>query len=127
MASFACIAYVLERAADIMLGDFSLTPDQALIRAIWGDQPAPCGDCGEQERYQLAAHVVEVQYSHMIESDLVTYLSDIPRGSARSAAREMARLFRQVGGRAHLEGDDLDKVARLMWEQPHGVEPARCP
>ncbi|MGN9845887.1 hypothetical protein ACTMTI_47990 [Nonomuraea sp. H19] len=74
--------------------------------------------------------MVELQYSEMTGDSHGTHLSDIPRGSARSAAREMARLFRQVSqgcGQPQVQGDDLGKVARLMWEQAHGIELARCP
>lgn len=127
MASFACIAFTLERAADMMLGDLELRLDSALTRAIWDGQPSTCGNCGEHERYAVAAGVVEIQYSEVLGSDTGTDLSDIPRGSARSAARQVALLFRQVGDGPHVESDDLDKVARLMWEQARGVELTRCP
>ncbi|MEV0236911.1 hypothetical protein [Nonomuraea sp. NPDC050786] len=128
MASFACIAYVLERAADIMLGDLTLDADSALTRAIWGCQPAACDDCGQKERYGVAARAVELHYSDVTYSEPASMgLADIPRGSARSAAREVARLFRQVGDREHLEGEDLEELALRMWGLARGVELARCP
>ncbi|TYB71205.1 hypothetical protein FXF51_01855 [Nonomuraea sp. PA05] len=132
MVSFACIAYVLERAADIMLGDHGLDPEQALTRAIWGDQPAHCDDCGQQARYQVAARALELHYASATFStfDGLTSVdvAHIPTGSARSTAREVARLFRQVEDWSHqnVEGSDLDEVAQAMWGQAHAVELARC-
>ncbi|SEU46501.1 hypothetical protein [Nonomuraea wenchangensis] len=126
MASFVCVAYVLERAADIMLGDLSLSLEQALTRTIWSGQPANCDDCDQQERYRIAAHVVELYYSDVTYAEPAsTGLADIPRGSARSAAREVARLFRQVGDGEHLEGDDPEELALRMWGLARGVELVR--
>jgi hypothetical protein len=127
MASFACIAFTLERAADMMLGGLELRLDSALTRVVWDGQPSTCDDCGDHERFAVAARAVEIQYSDVLGSDIGTDLSDIPRGSARGAARQVALLFRQVGDGPHLEGDDVDKVALLMWEQARGVALARCP
>ncbi|MCF6467371.1 hypothetical protein FAF44_02940 [Nonomuraea sp. MG754425] len=126
MASFVCIAYVLERAADVMLGDLDLSLDAALTRAVWGGQPATCNDCGQKERFGVAARAVELHYSDVTYTEPAsTGLADIPRGSARSAAREVARLFRQVGDREHLEGDDPEELGLRMWGLARGVEMVR--
>jgi hypothetical protein len=119
MASFAHLAYVLERAADIMLGDHDLDLNEALARAVWGHQPASLGDVTDAEAadWYIARRVTEIQF-------------EACPTSVRSAARHMAELFHRIdaaGDRPHVEGDDLDKVALLMWEQAHRVELAGCP
>lgn len=119
MASFAHIAYVLERAADIMLGDHDLDLNEALARAIWGRRPTSLVDVTDSEMndWYVARRVTEIQ-------------RDASPASARSAVRHVADLFHRIdyrGGQPHVEDDNPDKVARLMWEQAHGVELAGCP
>lgn len=134
MASFAHLAHVLDVAADIMLGDHSLDPEEALRRAIWGNQAFPA-EGQDVKTFYLASRIVEIeerfryQEATGIDPD-ATYVSEILPTMARSAARSLAVLFRRIdsgGGRPRVEGDDLDEVARLMWERAHGVELARCP
>jgi hypothetical protein len=133
MASFAHLAYVLERAADIMLGDHSLNPEEALIRAIWGDQPAPAEDGPDVETLYVASRIVELEerfrYSEAFGIDPdVTHVSEILPTTARTAARHVAELFHRIDfgpDHPHVVGDDLDKVARLMWAQAYGVVLAR--
>ncbi|MEV4079713.1 hypothetical protein AB0J43_05410 [Nonomuraea fuscirosea] len=116
MASFAHLAYVLERTADIMLGDHSLVPAEALRRAIWGYGPAAPPTESEMDDWYIARRVIDMQ-------------CDISGTSVRNAARHMAELFHRIDigpEHPHVEGDDLDKVALLMWEQAHGLEMAGC-
>jgi hypothetical protein len=133
VATFAHLAYVLERAADIMLGDHSLNPEEALIRAIWGDQPAPPEHGPDVETFYVASRIVEMEerFRYWEETGLdpdATYVSEILPTTARTAARHVAELFHRIDAgpdHPHVEGDDLDKVARLMWAQAYGVVLAR--
>ncbi|MFI7131556.1 hypothetical protein ACIBQ1_38180 [Nonomuraea sp. NPDC050153] len=122
MASFAHLAYVLQRAADIMLGDHDLDLNEALALAIWGQRPTSLIDVTDSEMDDLhvARRVIDIQCSGAV----------IFTRQARSAARHMAELFHRIdhgGGRPGVEDDDPDTVAQLMWEQAHGLELARCP
>ncbi|WP_188197253.1 hypothetical protein [Nonomuraea sp. SYSU D8015] len=135
MASFAHLAYVLERAADIMLGDHTLDPEEALARAVWGGEPCTKEYGPDLDAFYIASRIIELQDRFTswettgIDPD-ATHVRDIPHAQARSAARHMAELFHRIdyaGYRPRVEDDDLDVVARLMWEQAHGVELARCP
>ncbi|MEU7855223.1 hypothetical protein [Nonomuraea sp. NPDC049141] len=126
MASFAHLAHVLERAADIMLGDHDLDPGEALRRALWGERPVNSTD-PEMAVWLVTARVVELQYGETVGNYLAnTPIAYIPHWQARSAARHMACLFQQFGS-GRVEDHDLDKVARLMWEHARDVESARCP
>ncbi|MEW1843739.1 hypothetical protein AB0392_37840 [Nonomuraea angiospora] len=130
MASFAHLAYVLERAADIMLGDHQLDPDQALKRAVWGETPDLTYDSPELEAYYIAARVIEMQYCQTTGADLAsTHVRRIPQMAGRNVARHMAELFHRIdfSGQSHVEENDIDVIPDVMWEQAHGVEMARCP
>lgn len=130
MASFAHLAHFLDVAADIMLGDHTLNPWEALARSVWGGPPFRKKHGGaDYETWYIASRIVEIHHWHTSDDQSVTHISDIPRDQARRATRHMAELFHRIDfGPDHprVEGDDLDQVARLMWERAHGVELAAC-